>query len=241
MARDNSSPRPRKPSKRVSSILRRLLTGGALVALGVSVGIIFGTVSNLPDLLYRRLREEPTTVDLRTDPVDPEKLEALGALQLPGPAVSSPAEPAPPPVARPARETAAAVPPAPAPRAAAPRPPTAPSRTPAVSAAPAPRPGSQPQSAAKVIDEIARKLESDTRANARSGPVVQVASYTDPRAAQALATRLRKGGFDSFVSVSRPAGQRRYRVRVWPSAARDEKALAGQLEARGFSVWITRQ
>jgi hypothetical protein len=43
------------------------------------------------------------------------------------------------------------------------------------------------------------------------------------------------------VSVTQPGGQPRYRVRVWPGADRDEKALAGQLEARGFSVWITRE
>lgn len=92
-----------------------------------------------------------------------------------------------------------------------------------------------------MIEEIARNIEAETRASKRHGAVVQVASYTDPRAARALANRLRKGGFDSFVSVTQPDGQPRYRVRVWPGADGDEKALAGQLEARGFSVWITRE
>jgi cell division protein FtsN len=219
------------------------LTGGALVAVGVSVGIIVGTISNLPDLLYRRLREEPTTVDLRRDPVDPQKLEALAALQLPGPAASAPPESATPPVASRSRETEAPAPPAAPPPPAAPAPPApAPSsQTPAVSAAPTRPPTSRSRSAAEVIAEIARNIEAETHASTRQGPVVQVASYTDPRAAQALANRLRKGGFDSFVSVTQPGGQPRYRVRVWPGADRDEKALAGQLEARGFSVWITRE
>jgi cell division septation protein DedD len=71
--------------------------------------------------------------------------------------------------------------------------------------------------------------------------VVQVASYTDARSAEALVQRLHESGYEAYVSDTHPDGQMRFRVRVRPGGPRDVNQLAAELGARGYSVWITRE
>lgn len=71
--------------------------------------------------------------------------------------------------------------------------------------------------------------------------VIQIASYTDRRSADALATRLRRSGLQAYVSHTRPEGKPRYRVRVRPSGGLAPRELAARLKDHGFSVWVTSE
>jgi cell division protein FtsN len=71
--------------------------------------------------------------------------------------------------------------------------------------------------------------------------VIQVASYVERHSAAALVTRLRRRGFDSYLSQTRSEGEVRYRVRVRPSGGLGPADLAGQLQSSGFSTWITTE
>lgn len=84
----------------------------------------------------------------------------------------------------------------------------------------------------------ARRLE---RGPDSGKAVIQIASYTDRRSAEALTSRLRRGGFQAYVSDTRPAGTRRYRVRVRPSGGLAAREIAAKLADRGFSVWVTSE
>ncbi|MCH6563052.1 MAG: SPOR domain-containing protein, partial [Myxococcales bacterium] len=76
-----------------------------------------------------------------------------------------------------------------------------------------------------------------------TGPseVVQVAAYTDRKGAEVLVGRLRKRGFDSYISDTQPKGSHRYRVRVRPPSGDSANQLAARLEAQGHGVWITKE
>jgi cell division septation protein DedD len=87
-----------------------------------------------------------------------------------------------------------------------------------------------------VIAALERK-----RADASPGPVVQVASYTDPRSAEALVQRLRRMGFDAYKSKTGTTAGDRFRVRVRPGASEDPTRVASKLASNGFSVWVTRE
>ena len=71
--------------------------------------------------------------------------------------------------------------------------------------------------------------------------VVQVGAYSDPARARAVVERLRKLGFDSYLSDKQAEGRYRHRVRVRPDAGRHVASLAQDLEQRGFKVWVTAE
>jgi cell division protein FtsN len=211
--------RARRRAAAAGAALKRFFFGSALVGVGVCLGIVLGTVWDLPELLLRRLLEAPRTVSLAPpDSSAPEEpLAAFRELQSKtrrkrrSPA-STPAPPAPP--VRAAAESAE-------------------QRT-------------EPEPARKAPSAADRALaDVAARAVSRSAPddqvVIQVASYTDRRSAEALVTRLRRGGFDSYLSHTRPEGQTRYRVRVRPSGELGPAELAGKLQSSGFSTWITTE
>ncbi len=78
-------------------------------------------------------------------------------------------------------------------------------------------------------------------ADGRSGPTVQVAAYRDVSAAETLVRRLRRVGYDAYLSDRRADGPNQHRVRVQPPRGSSVKTLASTLEERGYGVWITRE
>jgi cell division protein FtsN len=210
--------RARRRAAAAGAALKKLFFGSALVGVGVCLGIVLGTVWDLPDLLLRRLLEAPRTVSLA--PPEPsagdEPLAAFRELQSrtrrrreAAPAAPAPSAPAPPKAAERRDE------PAPEP------PPKAPS--------------AKDRALADVAARALRRSAPDEQV------VIQVASYTDRRSAEALVTRLRRSGFDSYISHTQPAGETRYRVRVRPSGGLEASDLAGQLQSNGFNTWITTE
>ncbi len=210
--------------------MRRFVTGAALLGIGCSIGLVVGTVSNVPELLLAWAARDGTTVELPGREVAPTPTPRVADLQefpklqeaakARRPAVNVPLA-ANPPVASP--------PPTPKPAPAAP----APAPAPAAAAAPLPAPATK--------QSVVANLAKRTATPAPGGAVVQVASYSDARAADALVRRLRGQGFDSYVSDQKPDGQQRYRVRVRPAAGQDPKQLAAALGQSGLSVWVTRE
>jgi cell division protein FtsN len=220
--------RARRRAAAAGAALRKFFVGSALVAVGVCLGIVLGTVWDLPELLLRRLLEAPRTVALT--PPEPraveEPLAAFRELQSKSrrKRSSEPVARAPAPRERPQ----------PAERREQPAPAAVPAPTPAPASAP-----EAPSAADRALADVA------ARAVSRSAPgrqvVIQVASYTDQRSAEALVTRLRRSGFDSYLSHTKPEGETRYRVRVRPSGDTKPADLAGKLQASGFSTWITTE
>jgi cell division septation protein DedD len=250
--------------RRVGHVVRRLVSGAALVGLGACIGVVVGTVWKVPEMLVQRLREVPRRVDLAgpESQLPVAELPEFAALQDSSPtgkkaasqpkqpktvsraqprekAVAQPTQPSPstPPVAaRPSRESG---PP--------PRKEKAPVPAPAaakVAKAPVDPPPSV-KSSREVIDQIRKSsAESTTEQGAeRTGPlqVVQIAAYTDRRSAEALVRRLSADGLDPFVSDTQPRGEVRYRVRVRPRPGQQIESLADELKSRGFSVWIASE
>lgn len=101
--------------------------------------------------------------------------------------------------------------------------------------------GSAGRAAELLLREIASRRGDEGGEGPRTGTVVQVASYTDARSADALAVRLQRKGFDSFVAASEGDAGPRFRVRVQPGGETRGSVLAQQLRELGFSVWVTRQ
>lgn len=201
---------------------RRMITGAALLGIGCSIGLVVGTVSNIPELLLSWASREGTTVELAAPgsaapaPARAAELQEFPKLQEPAKA-SAPSSPA---IAR-VPPVAAAPPPAPAER-------------------PVATPAAKPEPPAPAKDVVVASL-AKKGAPAPPGAVVQVAAYSDARAADALVRRLRGQGLDAYVSDQKPDGQQRYRVRVRPAAGQDPRQLAAKLGQSGLSVWVTRE
>lgn len=200
--------------------MRRFVTGAALLGIGCAVGLVVGTVSNVPELLLAWAARDATSVELASpEPAPPTRVAELQEF----PKLQEPAKATPPPANAPLARN---------PQVAAPPPTAAPAKPQPAPAATTPAPASK----AAVVASLAKKT-----APTPGGSVVQVAAYSDARAAEALARRLRGQGFDSYVSDQKPDGQQRYRVRVRPAAGQDPKQLAAKLGQSGLSVWVTRE
>ena len=79
-------------SSRSTGGFRRLVSGTGLLAVGTCVGIVVGTVWNVPELLIQRLRRPVQVVELA--PVElpgPADLPEFRSLQRPAPQRSAPA------------------------------------------------------------------------------------------------------------------------------------------------------
>jgi cell division protein FtsN len=205
----------------VGAALKSLFFGSALVGVGVCLGVVLGTVWDLPELLMRRLLETPRTVSLSApEPgAGAEPLAAFRELQSKTRRTRPPA-----PTAPEARAPALAAPPESAER--------------RVERPPAPAP-ERPSATDRVLADVAARAAS--RSAGDRDVVIQVASYTDRRSAEALVTRLRRAGFDSYLSHTRPEGEVRYRVRVRPGGGQGASELASELQSSGFSTWITTE
>lgn len=211
---------------------RRLFFGSALLLAGACAGIVLGSLSDAPRVLLRAWLEPVATVV-----IEPAPLEAPDAAHATAPPeLAYPDEP-PAPVAAPSPEPTPAAPPAPSaeqlieriresrgypdPVAVPVPPPPAPKP---LSAEPEPEPAPAPP-----------------RKTPPTGPVVQVAAYLERAPAEQLVRRLREGGFDAYISGSRPSGTQRYRVRVAPGAGEDANTLGGRLQTQGYDTWTTRE
>lgn len=72
--------------------------------------------------------------------------------------------------------------------------------------------------------------------------VVQVGTFGQKGNADRLSTRLREQGFEAFVSATSKEGRTMHRVRVGPSASRDEaNSLAKRLAAAGHQGQVVSQ
>ncbi len=220
--------------------VRKFISGTGLLALGVCLGIVLGSLWDGPRLVLMRLSQPIQSVEVRSDESDAvnENLEEFRDLQREGDRkrVVSRA----PDVAQPK----------PAPKTEAKRP---------VISAPAAK--DEPTvviDAQKVIAELrdqrlAKKKLPPLKPVASappaakivkappSGKVVQVASYTESNAADALVKKLRAAGFDSYLSNTRPDGAYRYRVRVRPKGSATVQVLANNLKQRGYTTWVTAE
>jgi cell division septation protein DedD len=204
--------------------LLRIVSAIVLLGAGVAVGLAIGPLSPAPSVLWDWWWEPGQTLILAPEaqePSAPEPLEAFRGLQE-GKPVSAPLR------EKPARVEPARV---------------APQRLGAVPKDVAARgPGSAAASesaATRAIARISGQLE--TPGEASGGKVVQVAAYRDLRLAEALARRLVRDGFEAYVSGKHPSGDLRHRVRVRPAPGQDVNVLAGELEVRGFGVWVTKE
>lgn len=219
-----------KRRRSASRMFRRLLTGGALIAVGGCIGVALGALLDGPRVLLRRLSEPVQSVELAPSPsaTAGDELEEFRALQV--------------------METSAQPEPAPAPAIL--------SRNPGPQAgvghvAAAPGPSARAVSVEEVIAAIEERRASTRDRDPPALPqpplaatrhrVVQVAAYGDLPSAEALVQRLHVRGFDSYVSGTHPKGQARHRVRVRAREGETAEGIAAQLKARGYGVWITTE
>jgi cell division septation protein DedD len=237
MSEREEEPRPARNPKRGSQSPARFLYGALLVAIGGCLGIVIGSVSDTPRILFERLRGPVETVDLEPAPAAPAPvaappLEAFGELQ----GAPAAAKPKPAPVA--AKPAEAKPEPAKAAAKAEPKPAPEPKSAPAVSAAPP----------AKSPDEIVRELEKKTAAApaapakpaATTGTVVQVLSLADQKQADTMIARLRAQGFEPYASPM-PNKAGKLRVRVRPKSGETTAALETRLRELGFKTWTTSE
>lgn len=218
--------------------VRSGLSATALLLIGGCVGLTLGSLLDGPRVFLRHLFEpsESTEIAGGPPPVAPAELTEYRALQQTR-AGPKPRPAPPPPPQAPAPEPQAA--PSAAVQDAAPGPQTAPVATPPT------RPSIK---ARDLIDEMAAKRAAARERETKPPPqprkgskVIQIAAFKDMRSAEALVRRLRRSGFDSYVSSTQPEGEKRFRVRVSPSGGSDIQTLATQLRERGFSIWLTTE
>jgi cell division protein FtsN len=209
--------------------LRRTAAALLLLGVGVALGLVIGNIWSVPSVLWDWWREPGQTLVLAPEAEEPPAtapLEAFRELQegkpRPGPGRAQPARTEPDTV-EPARAQ-----------------PTQLEAQPRDVAARGPSPAEVPQDAAtRAIARIFDQVE--TTDAPPGGEVVQVAAYRDLRSAEALARRLVRDGFKAYVSGKHPPGDLRHRVRVRPATGQDVYGLAGELEERGFGVWVTEE
>lgn len=234
---------------------RRWLAGAGLLAFGAVIGVMLGAILDGPRMLVRRWTEEVRVLELPRPQVDAPALEEYAKLQTRQPKPEKPAAPPEPEPAKPRVEAREPSAPgddsrgsgrdvsAPAPGAVSPEQLIAeiqqrreraaqPAAKPAAAAPPAPKPAPEPKP-----EPVAEPVPTGT---GRSGSTVQVAAYRDVGAAETLVRRLRRAGYDAYLSDRRASGPNKYRVRVQPRGG-SVKTLAAQLEERGYGVWITRE
>ena len=194
--------------------LRKIVSSILLLGMGVALGLVIGTVWPVPSVLWDWWREPGQTLVLAPEAEElpaPTPLEAFRGLQE-GKPPSEAARVRPPRVEASPKDVAAR------------------------------GPGSAegPEGAAtRAIARISGELE--TTDPPPDGKAVQIAAYRDLRSAEALARRLVRDGFEAYVSGKHPRGDLRHRVRVRPAPGQDVYALAGELEERGFGVWVTEK
>lgn len=213
------------PGGIVRAVVRLVL----LVAVGFGVGLVFGLVTQEPELLAGHLRGESEPVPLARGA---DEGAAPPAGERAGQDDDERAALDPRPMDVPAKREAAALPPV-----AAPAPGDAPAPARLVNGVPAAPLRATPAEVARPVPETARrvaKVESASRPWA-----IQVGSFTEKRAAQRLAETLAGGYPVEVLPAKRDGG--RWRVRVQPIATEDRaRATAERLKREeGLPTWVT--
>ena len=220
------------------------LARAGLLGFGAVIGVMLGATLDGPRLLVRRWTQEVKVLELPRPAAGAPALEQFEKLQTgqarAKPVVVATAPPAPKPATRSSAKLPDQAPSKPA--SPEPAPTSRPRRQDNTS-----QPGASTQSSAspspeQLIAEIQERREAPASiAEGRSGPTVQVVAYRDASAAQSLVRRLRRSGYDAYLSDRRADGPNQYRVRVQPPRGSSVKTLATSLEERGYGVWITRE
>ena len=209
------------------------LARAGLLGFGAVIGVILGATLDGPRLLVRRWTEEVKVLELPRPAVEAPSLEQFEKLQTSQPPTRS---------ARKPQSQAPSKPTSPEPPTSSPQKQantSQPGRSTRGTASPSPE---------QLIAEIQKRREAPVPVpvpvpvvDGRSGPTVQVAAYRDVSAAETLVRRLRRAGYDAYLSGRRADGPNQYRVRVQPPGGSSVKTLATTLEERGYGVWITRE
>lgn len=216
-----------------------LLGAVVLIAGGFLVGLVFGVVSEEPDLVVEHIAGGSEEVAWDAAPAAPGAPGTAEAAEAAG-------EPVAPDVAAPPREMAAGGDTAAGGEpevmdlaAAAPEPEPSTARTPGPAApAPAARPA-RPRSEAPRAEpaEVAPPRQVAVRAP-EGGFAIQVGAFSESDSAERLAHGLSEDGFPTYVTPGAGAG--RWRVRVGPFETRERaEAIAGRLEKeQGLPTWV---
>jgi cell division protein FtsN len=205
----------------------RLVSSLLVLGSGVAIGVVVGTLWPTPGVIKDWLTGPVERVVLggpsaeRAEEPPAARLEVFRDLQTGRRSRSRPS-PSPAPAREPRREVAA-LPPASA--------------------------HSEEGSAARVIADLAEQnravlpqvgspppTRQETDADDR---VVQVASYVERAAADALGRRLQSLGFDAYVTDGISGGEVWYRVRVRPAFGEGPAELSSTLRNHGYKVWVT--
>ena len=209
----------------------RWLSATGLLCFGAVIGVLLGAILDGPRMLVRRWTEEVQVLELPTPTIESPSLDEFNALQ----AKTAPS-PSPPPAPERQKQADPSQPVASAPtRSASPEKLIAEIRE--RKAERVALPTSPPEAPSEILPEV----RSVPTSAGRSGPVVQVAAFRDASAAETLVQRLRRAGYDAYLSDQRADGSNKYRVRVQPPAGGSVKKLAKTLEERGYGVWVTSE
>ena len=229
-----ASPRGRglRPGGLVRALGRLIL----LVAVGFGVGLVFGLVTEEPELFARHLQGESEAVALRE--ADDESSAARAVETGEGTVYSSAAGTPRPMVEAAEREETAGLPRV----AAAVRATEAPV---APTSATTPRTESMRETtvaSSLPVPESARSSAAEAAAATRTDPrawSIQVGAFSDERAAEKLADAL-SGGYPVEVLPAKREGDR-WRVRVQPIAGEDRaRKTADKLKREeGLPTWVT--
>jgi cell division protein FtsN len=201
-------------------LLRKLFYSLLLVGVGVSLGLVIGEVSPIPSLLRDVFLEPIQTVVVSPSNEEPSPAAPLQAFRQLQEGTAPQSEPV---RSEPVRSERAQPEPAPAPV------------VDVAAGGPEVPKGPAERALARITDSLTLDPGDYT------GEVVQVASYRDPRSAEALARRLLRAGFHAYVSRSHPSGDIRHRVRVRPASGQEVAELSAALQERGLSVWVTNE
>ena len=209
----------------------RWLSATGLLCFGAVIGVLLGAILDGPRMLVRRWTEEVQVLELPTPKIESPTLDEFNALQAKtAPSPSLPPAPTPQKQADPSQPVASAPT-----RSASPEKLIAEIRQ--RKAEPVALPTSPPEAQPETPPEV----RSVPTSAGRSGPVVQVAAFRDASAAETLVQRLRRAGYDAYLSDQRADGSNKYRVRVQPPPGGSVKKLAKTLEERGYGVWVTSE
>lgn len=214
---------------------RRWLASAGLLGFGAVIGVMLGAILDGPRMLVRRWTEEVKVLELPRPPVDAPALEEYASLQTPS---EAPAAPEPPAPASPRKDPPLPPEPAPSPEPRAEEPRRERGPSPEALIAEIQKKRAAPKSSPPEADADSEPVPTGS---GRSGAVVQVAAYRDSGAAETLVRRLRRAGYDAYLSDRRADGPNKYRVRVQPPRGASVQSLATTLEERGYGVWITRE
>lgn len=223
----------------VGGVLRRILYGTGLVAIGVCVGVVLGALLEAPRLFLAGLLHPVRTLDLSVqeggDADGIDELEAIDEIPLRAFGELQGEEPRPRvPVAKPA--AGGAPPPSPVADELIGR-----IRQRALAGEPASAGASPPPADPAGARSSTVPAAAPVASGRPSGTVVQVASFHDEADAERLVGELRSRGFDAFVSSNPVSESWRHRVRVSPGPGENADALEARLRARGYQTWKTQE